>query len=91
MAILPAMAFIFMAMTLFPSVDKGKPAIMIGMARQFVFYIPVMLFLPKFIGVGGVYYGSFAIDAIIVLWTILLVKKEFSNLRDKDKLKTTHV
>lgn len=25
MAILPAMAFIFMAMTLFPSVDKGKP------------------------------------------------------------------
>lgn len=91
MAILPAMSFIFMAMTLFPSVDKGKPAIMIGMARQFVFYIPVMLFLPKFIGVGGVYYGSFAIDAIIVLWTILLVKKEFSNLRDKDKLKTTHV
>jgi Na+-driven multidrug efflux pump len=38
MAILPALSFIFMAMTLFPSVDKGKPAMIIGMAQQFVFY-----------------------------------------------------
>ncbi len=81
MAILPALSFIFMAMTLFPSVDKGKPAMIIGMARQFVFYIPVMLFLPRFIGIGGVYYGSFAIDAIIVLWTMMMVKKEFNGLR----------
>ncbi len=81
MAILPALSFIFMAMTLFPSVDKGKPAMIIGMARQFVFYIPVMLFLPRFIGIGGVYYGSLAIDAIIVLWTMMMVKKEFNSLR----------
>lgn len=88
MAILPALSFIFMAMALFPSVDKGKPAMMIGMARQFVFYIPVMLLLPSFIGVGGVYYGSLAIDTIIVLWTMLLVKKEFNGLRNKQALKT---
>ena len=81
MAILPALSFIFMAMTLFPAVDKGKPAMIIGMARQFVFYIPVMLLLPRFIGVGGVYYGSFAIDAIIVLWTVFLLRKEFNSLR----------
>lgn len=84
MAILPALSFIFMAMTLFPSVDKGKPAMIIGMARQFVFYIPVMLLLPKFIGVRGVYYGSFAIDAIIVVWTMLMVKKEFNSLRERE-------
>lgn len=83
MAILPALSFIFMAMTLFPSVDKGKPAMIIGMARQFVFYIPVMLLLPKYIGVGGVYYGSLAIDTVIVLWTMLMVKKEFNGLRKR--------
>jgi len=55
----------------------------IGMARQFVFYIPVMLLLPGFIGVGGVYYGSLAIDAIIVLWTMMMVKKEFNGLRER--------
>ena len=88
MAILPVLSFIFMAMTLFPSVDKGKPAMIIGMARQFVFYIPVMLFLPKFIGVGGVYYGSLAIDAIIVLWTMLMVRKEFNSLRDRKDMES---
>lgn len=86
MAILPALSFIFMAMTLFPSVDKGKPAMIIGLARQFVFYVPVMLLLPKWIGVGGVYYGALGIDAVIVLWTVILVKKEFNSLRHRQAL-----
>lgn len=81
MAILPLLSFIFMAMTLFPSIDKGKPAALIGIARQLVFYVPVMLFLPSIVGVQGIYYGSFAIDAVIVLWTVIMVKKEFNRLR----------
>ncbi len=86
MAILPVLSFIFMAMTLFPSVDKGKPAMIIGMARQFVFYVPAMLLLPRFIGVSGIYYGSLAIDAIIVLWTMMMVKKEFTGLRRRQTM-----
>lgn len=50
MAILPVMSFIFMAMTLFPAVDKGMPAMIIGMAQQFVFYVPVMLIVPRLVG-----------------------------------------
>ncbi|MNN91269.1 hypothetical protein D3C81_2093550 [compost metagenome] len=34
MAILPVLSFIFMSMTLFPSIDKGKPAALIGIARH---------------------------------------------------------
>lgn len=86
MAILPTLSFIFMAMTFFPAVDKSKPAMIIGMARQFVFYLPVMLLLPRFIGVSGIYYGSLAIDIIIVLWTMVLVKKEFNSLRCRQKV-----
>ncbi len=82
--ILPLLSIIFMAMTLFPSIDKGKPAAMIGMARQFVFYVPVMLILPKYMGVAGVYYGSLAIDLLIVLWTVYLVRKEFNGLRARE-------
>lgn len=84
MAILPILSIIFMAMTLFPSIDKGKPAAIIGIARQLIFYVPVMLILPKMMGVSGVYYGSFAIDAIIVLWTVVMVKREFTMLKRKD-------
>lgn len=81
MVILPLLSAIFMAMTLFPSIDKGKPAAVIGIARQLIFYIPVMLILPRIMGVYGVYFGSLAIDSIIVLWTVTLVKKEFTILR----------
>jgi len=84
MAILPLMSFIFMAMTLFPAVDKGLPAMIIGIARQLVFYVPVMLIVPKFVGISGIYYGSLVIDAVILLWTLFMVKKEFNLLRQKN-------
>lgn len=85
MAIMPLLSAIFMAMSFFPSINKGKPAIMIGLARQMVLYVPVMMVLPKMMGVSGIYFGSLAIDAIIVLWTVFMVKKEFSLLRARGK------
>ncbi|MFE4572032.1 hypothetical protein [Paenibacillus chitinolyticus] len=78
-----------MAMTFFPSINKGKPAAIIGIARQLVLYIPVMLILPKMMGVSGIYFGSLAIDAIIVLWTVVMVRKEFTRLRTKDNANLT--
>ncbi|MBU5675203.1 MATE family efflux transporter [Alkaliphilus sp. MSJ-5] len=84
MAILPLLSTTFMAMTFFPAIDKGRPAAVIGIVRQLIFYIPVMLILPKMIGVSGVYYGTFAIDSVIVLCTIIMIKKEFNILRSKD-------
>ncbi|MEY9093292.1 MATE family efflux transporter [Paenibacillus sp. RC84] len=86
MAILPLLSMIFMAITFFPSINKGKPAAIIGIARQLVLYIPVMLILPKMMGVSGIYLGSLAIDAIIVLWTVVMVRKEFTRLKTKDKV-----
>ncbi len=83
--IVPILSIIFMAMTLFPAVDKGRPAAIIGMARQFVFYIPVMLIIPRIFGIDSIYYASFTIDVIIVLWAALLVRKEFSELRERGK------
>lgn len=82
--IVPILSVIFMAMTFFPAVDKGKPAAIIGMARQFVFYVPVMLIVPRMFGVESIYYASFVIDVIIVLWTVLMVKNEFKALRNRN-------
>ncbi|CVK20165.1 MATE family efflux transporter [Sporomusa sphaeroides] len=90
MAVLPLLSSIFMAMTFFPAIGKGKPAAVIGIARQLIFYIPVMLILPKFMGVAGVYTGSLAIDVVIVLWTMVMVKKEFTALRAQAKPAALH-
>lgn len=81
MSLLPLLPIIFMGMTYFPAIDKGNVASKIGIARQLIFYIPVMLIMPRFFGIKWVYIGSLLIDLIIILWTVLLVRKEFSNLR----------
>jgi putative MATE family efflux protein len=81
MALLPILPVIFMGMTFFPAINKGKVASIIGIARQLIFYVPVMLILPRIFGVQWVYFGSFGIDFIIVMWMVILVGKEFKNLK----------
>lgn len=80
MGILPMLSYLFMAMTFFPAIEKGKPAAMIGIIRQVVFYIPLMILLPKYFGVRGIYLGTFFIDATITLMCVLMVRREFKRL-----------
>lgn len=81
MALLPALPVIFMAMTFFPAINKSAPASIMGIARQLIFYVPVMLTLPRFFGVGWVYRGSFCIDLVIIIWVFFMVSSEFRKLR----------
>lgn len=85
MGLLPILPIIFMGMTFFPAIDKGKVASMMGIVRQLVFYIPIMLIMPRYFGIKWVYLGAFCIDFLIILWTFTLVKKEFNGLRMNGK------
>lgn len=80
-AVLPLIPIMFIAMSLFPAVENPKPAAMVGMARQFIFYIPVMIIFPKMFGISWIYKGSFLIDSVILIMTIALVKKQLNKLR----------
>ena len=84
MAVLPILPVVFMAMTFFPAIDKGKPAAILGISRQLVFFVPVMLILPRLYGVKWVYFGTMCIDVIITIWMFILVWKEFGRLRNKN-------
>ncbi len=83
MSLLPILPVMFMAMTFFPAINRGKLSSIIGLARQFVFYVPAMLILPRVLGVSWVYKGAFLIDVILVLVAFLLVMSEFKKLRAK--------
>ena len=80
LGLLPFLPIIFMAMTFFPAINKSKPASIMGIARQLLFYVPVMLILPKYFGINWVYYGSFGIDLIIIIWVFFMIKSEFKIL-----------
>ncbi|MEM1337986.1 MAG: MATE family efflux transporter [Bacteroidota bacterium] len=82
-AIIPFLPFVFMALTHLPAIEQPKYASIIGLARQLVFYVPVMIFLPKFMGIGGVYYGSTGIDIVVTLWLGYIVYKSFLRLEEK--------
>ena len=84
MSVLPMLSFVMLGMTFFPAVNNSKPAGVLGMARQFVFYIPAMLIVPRFFGINSVYYASFAIDLIVTIWCMFWIEKEFKKLRKLD-------
>lgn len=77
MAILPFLPYIFMALTYLPAINNPKPASLIGIARQLVLYIPIMIFLPKYLGISGIYYGATSIDIMITVWIVIVVYKSF--------------
>jgi putative MATE family efflux protein len=86
MAILPLISLLYMAMTFFPAIGKGAPAAVLGIARQGVLYIPMVLLLPHIFGIGGIYYGSLAVDIILVGVTLILLKREFKSMRRQEVL-----
>ena len=85
MVLLPILPAVFMAMTFFPAINKGKVASVMGILRQLILYVPIMLILPKLCGVKWVYFGSMAIDVIISLVMIFIFIKTFKTLRKHEE------
>ncbi|MEM8583498.1 MAG: MATE family efflux transporter [Bacteroidota bacterium] len=83
--ILPLLPLVFNALTFLPAIDQPKYASMIGAARQLIFYVPVMLILPRFIGLSGVYYGATAIDVVVTIWLGWILVRSMNALPE-DKL-----
>ena len=79
--VLPMLCLVLTAMTFYPAIKKPKPAMFLGIGRQLFLYIPLMIILPKLFGIGGIYYGSFAIDFAITFILVIMIKKEFKLLR----------
>jgi len=49
------------------------------MARQVFFYVPVMLILPKWIGISGIYYGATLIDLLVTVWLVYIVWQTYKS------------
>jgi Na+-driven multidrug efflux pump len=86
MSIIPVLPIIFISMTFFPAINKGKPVALLGIARQLVFYIPVMKIFPIFLGTRGIYLGALLIDLIIIIWALIISFKEFKILKSEKEL-----
>lgn len=41
-----------------------------------------MIILPKIFGISSIYYGSFVIDFLLAVITVILIRNEFKELRN---------
>ncbi|WP_432662907.1 MATE family efflux transporter [Wukongibacter baidiensis] len=89
---LPVLSIGFIGGAYFQSIAKSKEAIILGSLRQFVLLIPLVIILPQFFGLTGVWLSTPVADAItIVLTLIVLIRDvrrpyEAENKTDKIKL-----
>jgi len=65
--------------TYFQAIGKSIPSIFLGMSRQFIILIPLVLILPRFFGLIGVWFAFPSADIlaslITGLWMIIDIKK----------------
>ncbi len=71
--VLPVLPIVFTALALLPAVEQPGKATLVSVTRQLFLYVPVILLLPKVLGISGIYYGATAIDFLCTLWLAWIV------------------
>ncbi|QQO07776.1 MATE family efflux transporter [Breznakiella homolactica] len=79
-SIFPTYGLLIMTMTFFQSLGKGAQAGALVMLRQILLIVPLVLILPRFLGVTGVWLAIPANDAIVLILALVFLGKEFRAL-----------
>ena len=65
------------------SIGNAKQAMFLGLLRQVILLVPMMLVLPRFFGLNGVWFAQPIADVISFIVTFILVSKEIKSHREK--------
>ena len=69
------------------STGRAKMAMVLSLLRQVIILIPMILILPKFLGLDGVWFAQPTADAISSILTAIVIFKEFRSYeKTEDKL-----
>lgn len=81
----PLVGFQVVSTTFFQSTGKAAKSIVLGLARQVIFLIPMMLMLPHFWGLDGVWYSFPLSDFCATAVTALLVWHTLRQMRHLER------
>ncbi|QXM05582.1 MATE family efflux transporter [Crassaminicella indica] len=73
---LPFIGFQIIGSTLFQAIGKGLESLILTMSRQIIILIPLVLILPLFIGIKGIFYSYPISDIAAAIITFILLMKE---------------
>ena len=72
--------------TLFQALGKGRQAGILAVARQGIFFIPMILVLPRFFGLSGVLFSQPLADLCAFAVTVVLAVREMRHLKELSTL-----
>ncbi len=79
---LPLLSINLLGTAYFQSVAQVKKALFLSAARQFIFLIPIVLLLPRVLGLTGVWLSTPIADGSAVLVTIIMLIPVLKNPKD---------
>lgn len=77
---LPLIGFQNIGTFFFQSIGKAVPSILLSMSRQILFLIPLILILPIFFNITGIWIAFPVADFLAIIMTAFFIKKELNNI-----------
>lgn len=71
--------------TFFTSIGKAYKGTFLSLTRQIIFLLPLLVIIPYFAGIDGILYAGPIADVLAFVVTIVMVNKEFKNIRGLEK------
>lgn len=82
---LPLLSLVLFSSGYFQAIAQGKKALLIGSLRQFLFLVPLLFILPRFLGLEGVWMSTPLADLFAVVIALCLIIPEFQSERRGQK------
>ncbi|MDE6036413.1 MAG: MATE family efflux transporter [Ruminococcus sp.] len=67
--------------TFFTSIGKPIKGMFLSLTRQIIFFVPLLLILPRFFKIDGIIYSAPVADFMAAFVTIIMATVEFKNIR----------
>ncbi len=67
--------------TFFTSIGKPIKGIFLSMTRQIIFLLPLLMLLPKFIGIEGILYAGPISDMMAGIAAVIMARVEFKEIQ----------
>lgn len=81
MALIPLVGFQTVSTTYFQAVGKARQAAVLSLSRQILFFIPLLLILPRYWGAEGVWRAAPIADALAIGLSAVMIYFEIKNLK----------
>ena len=81
---MPLIGFQLVTTNFFQSIGKVNKSIFLSLTRQVMLLIPLLLILPMFLGVKGVWYSMPISDIIAAMLTVVMLAIQFRQWRREE-------